>query len=260
MECVCHIRFAWVLSLGIALLATPLLAQPTPSTQQAVELSQKAVTFFNAGDYNSALALFQRAYQLSNSPSLLYSSGRCHQKLGDEKAAREAFCSYLSTSDTMRRTEANSALKEITPPGEEPCPVVSPLTPTIGPDETANPTSAPAGNQDFLKQGKKILLDSGHLLKAFTIQNIIKQGKALPYSLFLVGSVAGASALLLSNCNDCDESTKKNHTAGVLLALTADLSFVTGGITLIRARKKKVDTAPSLKQNDATTAIQATNE
>jgi tetratricopeptide (TPR) repeat protein len=206
-------RLGMVLGLLGILLASPVIAQPVANPanlKKAQKLSEEAAKFFFKNDFQKALSLFQQAYELNQSPPLLYNIGVCYQKLSQPEEAQKAFCEYLTTPDTLRRDKATAALKEINPSGK--------LCPKDG-----------ANKHPFL----------------------------LSESLFLAGGLAGTGSILMrlvapggpgalfpQNVDDANTITLLNHTMGAALALTADLSFIAGGITLLRAKKKqKTDVA-----------------
>ncbi len=70
-------------ALVLLLLAAPAFAQPTDDAQaQAGAVYQQGVSAFKAGDFQTALERFERAYKLDPSPILLYNLARAHQEMG----------------------------------------------------------------------------------------------------------------------------------------------------------------------------------
>jgi len=77
----------------------PLLAATTPDASrkaEAEERRQRALQFYDAGDYQAALGEFERANQLMPSFRLLYNLGVVSMALGDSASAYDYFQSYLT--------------------------------------------------------------------------------------------------------------------------------------------------------------------
>lgn len=100
--------------------AAPALAQDQPSRgtdEVAKGLFQAGKAAYEAGDYKEALQRFQEAYDRSKRPQLLYNIGLATDRLRYNRAALEAFESYLrQVPDSENRIEVENrirALKEV---------------------------------------------------------------------------------------------------------------------------------------------------
>jgi hypothetical protein len=80
-------------------LVAPAVAQPPKPTdaqrQQAGDLVKQAITKSQAGDHQSAIELYQNAYDLVPIPILLSNIGTEYQQLHKLYDARKYFCRYL---------------------------------------------------------------------------------------------------------------------------------------------------------------------
>src|SRR5262245_31511789 len=76
----------------VCLLATPALAQVPEEAKRAFTDGKAA---FDAGDYEKALALFQRADAIAPAPNLSYNIGNCLERMGRFMEAADAFQRYL---------------------------------------------------------------------------------------------------------------------------------------------------------------------
>ena len=84
--------------------SSPALAQTTPS-ETDVELARThfgtAEAYYERGEYGLALENFQRAFDLSGEPDLLYNISLTHQHLGDSASAADALERYLRTASRV---------------------------------------------------------------------------------------------------------------------------------------------------------------
>ena len=108
---------AIALFLGV-LGATPLArAQPEPSAEARAHFG-RAVDLFEAGDLRAALVEFERAYELSARPSLLFNLAATHQALHEYPEAVDALRRFLAATEGQRsrqRAEAERALRGLLP-------------------------------------------------------------------------------------------------------------------------------------------------
>ncbi|MDD5305843.1 MAG: tetratricopeptide repeat protein [Deltaproteobacteria bacterium] len=87
----------------------PKIVTPPPATaatseedaaQASTDTAKKSFVagseHYAAGRYAEAAAEFQKAYDLTRSPEILYNIGRCHEELKDEKQAISDYETYLS--------------------------------------------------------------------------------------------------------------------------------------------------------------------
>lgn len=120
-------RWWWAaVTLGAGLLgaARPAAAQTDPAPPSADAMTEarahfeRAVQLFESGDPRAALAEFERAYALSQRPSLLFNLGATHQALHEYPEAIDALRRFLSATEGQRsrqRGEAERALREMEP-------------------------------------------------------------------------------------------------------------------------------------------------
>lgn len=105
-----------------AFTASPAWADDATSAEEAPAedpraLFQEGQTAYNAGRYDTALARWQRAYELSGRSALLYNIAQAHSRLGrvpEEKAALEAFIAADDANQELKLTaeERLSSLEE----------------------------------------------------------------------------------------------------------------------------------------------------
>ncbi|MFK8002824.1 MAG: tol-pal system YbgF family protein [Polyangiales bacterium] len=109
--------------LALCLLSLPLSAQAqpaeaaSPETEQADTDGDARAAFaagsdaFEAGAYDGALRLFERSYELSGQPELLYNIGHCHDRLRNDQQAVASFEAYLEARpDAATRTAVEQRL------------------------------------------------------------------------------------------------------------------------------------------------------
>ena len=88
--------------------APPAPVAPTPDLQEAKLHFQQAVALFNDGNFNAALAEFQRAYDLRPSPGVLYNIGLTQKALFRYDEAVDTLERYLAEETKLspeRRAE-----------------------------------------------------------------------------------------------------------------------------------------------------------
>ncbi len=91
--------------------ASPVLAQPSKprGAETAVDVSAKARAAYERGAFREAIELYERAYALEQSPTLLFNLGRCYEALAGEadlRAAVEKYAAYLAASKDAPDREA----------------------------------------------------------------------------------------------------------------------------------------------------------
>ncbi|MDB4968282.1 MAG: hypothetical protein JWN44_3971 [Myxococcales bacterium] len=70
------------------------------STEVQVErLAADAVNAYRGADYNRAVELLQRAYEIRQVPALLYNMAKAYDKLGDVEHAADAYRRYADSAD-----------------------------------------------------------------------------------------------------------------------------------------------------------------
>lgn len=90
-------------------------AQRTARDAQALQLYQAGETAFAAGEYDSALQLFESAYELSHRPGLLYNMGHSADRLRRDQDAIRWFEAYLreAPADGTNRDEAERRVRAL---------------------------------------------------------------------------------------------------------------------------------------------------
>ena len=123
MECGSNQNACAMRALGVVLVCVTLavpasgFAQWTTAARdaQALQLYQAGETAFAAGEYDSALQLFESAYELSHRPGLLYNMGHCADRLRRDEDAIRWFDAYLEAApaDAANREEAERRLRAL---------------------------------------------------------------------------------------------------------------------------------------------------
>lgn len=80
---------------------------------EARERFDRGLQLFNEHRYDASLAEFQRAYQISPNPIVLYNLGRVHAALGQSVEATDAFESYLSQDTTLNAQRRATVQQEL---------------------------------------------------------------------------------------------------------------------------------------------------
>jgi tetratricopeptide (TPR) repeat protein len=88
------VLLAAMMFLGLALDVSPAAAQSSADEEARVHFEAGRVAF-SRGRYESALASFQEAYELSQRPALLYNIGTTYDRLRRDREAIEAFEQFL---------------------------------------------------------------------------------------------------------------------------------------------------------------------
>ncbi len=104
-------------------------AAPAPELQEAKVHFQQAVALFNDGNFNAALAEFQRAYDLRPSPGLLYNIGLTQKALFRYDEAVDTLERYLA-EETKLSPERRAECLQLT---TEMKALLAPITITIEP-------------------------------------------------------------------------------------------------------------------------------
>lgn len=74
---------------------TPVRSWSQEVDETVMNLAQAAASLSNAGDFEGAVKLYLKAYELSKAPLLLYNAARVRDKNGDLSRARELYERYL---------------------------------------------------------------------------------------------------------------------------------------------------------------------
>lgn len=73
-------------------------AQTADATAKAKQLYDDAVTNYNLGHYDEALASFEKAYRLRHDPIFLFNLGQCQRQLRRYEDAERSYRAYLRES------------------------------------------------------------------------------------------------------------------------------------------------------------------
>lgn len=95
MRVVTKLLVPLTLALGL-LAAQPSAARAQRAQKPAAEHFTRAVALFNEGDLRASLVEFQKAYELSPNPSVLYNIGQVHYQLQEYAAALRALTRFLA--------------------------------------------------------------------------------------------------------------------------------------------------------------------
>jgi tetratricopeptide (TPR) repeat protein len=136
--------------LSVVLMAGSLQAQPpTPDSHddEARGLFLAGRAAFDGGRYEEAMGHFERAYELSRRPGLLYNIGHTAQLMGTRDRAIEAFEQYLALNPEGDRRDTVEARLSVLRREPDPAPdgqtdVVEP--PHVPPEQAPDPVEAPS--------------------------------------------------------------------------------------------------------------------
>ncbi len=81
--------------------------------QKAKILYQQGVTYLKKGYYSDAAKEFEKAYDYSKDPAMLYNMGSALEKSGDIKAAFLAYEKYISQDGVEKKEQLLSHMAEI---------------------------------------------------------------------------------------------------------------------------------------------------
>ena len=174
-------RLTAVAAIGLVAAATPVAAQPAPaapapSDAPTGDKKEQARAYVNAGlrahdqgDYDAAIALYQRAYDLVPHPALFFNMGQSHRLAGRRREALDMYRRYLTEvptgaladqtriwiaaleSEPANEPPAERGPSEVAPADASPIPSGAPgaLTATAeersSPDDLARPWRIAAG-------------------------------------------------------------------------------------------------------------------
>jgi tetratricopeptide (TPR) repeat protein len=99
---------AWSVVVLLGVLATAARAHAETAEAQVERLAAEAVNAYKGADYNRAIDLLQRAYEIRQVPALLYNMAKAYDKLGDVDHAYETYRRYADSADADPRLKAKS--------------------------------------------------------------------------------------------------------------------------------------------------------
>jgi hypothetical protein len=146
--------------------ATGSRAHAESAEAQVERLASEAVNAYRGADYNRAVELLTRAYEIRQVPALLYNLAKAYDKLGDVDHAYDTYRRYADSADADPRlktkSEARLAVLEVArrkkaaaqqaiepkPQPAQPQPVQPPPQPAqLEPSKPAAPTPAEVAQQ-----------------------------------------------------------------------------------------------------------------
>ena len=213
-------QLVFALLIGLSFKAS---AQAGPSTEELAKAEQRFAegeAYYDLGKYAEALAAYEDAYLLSKAPELLYNTAQCYRLLGNYEEAIKRYNTYLRrVPDSPIRVNVEKLIAESEASLRAgPTPSTAKVGPTSAPIDTPGPS-----------------------LARFV----------LPAGLAVLGVGLGASFLVFEKKTESQGGFgPSRRQAGIALALSADLSFVTSGVTLFLALRKK-----PTKQDDAAVGL-----
>ncbi len=102
---------AWVVAV-VALLASTATAQRARAAEsaetQVERLAAEAVNAYRGAEYNRAVELLTRAYEIRQVPALLYNLAKAYDKLGDVEHAYDAYRRYADSADADPKLKAKA--------------------------------------------------------------------------------------------------------------------------------------------------------
>lgn len=96
------------LVVGVVLTASPPRAWAEPPEAQVERLAADAVNAYRGADYNRAVELLQKAYEIRQVPALLYNMAKAYDKLGDVEHAEDAYRRYMTSLDADPKLKAKA--------------------------------------------------------------------------------------------------------------------------------------------------------
>ena len=229
-----------LIALGVCLLSLrPATAQDGGKTtdaeaQRAFEAGANA---YEEGRFREALAAFERSYELSHRPKLLFNIGRAADGDGQAQRAVDAYKAYLLAfpkAENVKFVESriskmNAVLMEQRPKTASSAPPGTPLNAT-----------------PFVQQLLK---------RRYDLEKAVSKGgpteQRPPRVLMAVGagaSVLGGALLAIATGTKGDDQRYNYRVAGSLVFLSASVATVVTGGIMLRVRKNRVRRTAELKE------------
>jgi tetratricopeptide (TPR) repeat protein len=100
---------AALLSLAMVMaVALPSRARTESAEAQVERLAAEAVNAYRGADYNRAVELLTKAYEIRQVPALLYNLAKAYDKLGDVDHAADAYRRYVASLDADAKLKAKA--------------------------------------------------------------------------------------------------------------------------------------------------------
>ena len=108
LNAVSSVRASLVVLAVMVVAATPGRARAESAEAQVERLAAEAVNAYRVADYNRAVELLSRAYDIRQVPALLYNMAKAYDKLGDIDRACEIYRRYADSADADPRLKAKA--------------------------------------------------------------------------------------------------------------------------------------------------------
>lgn len=93
---------------ALVALTAPTRARAESAEAQVERLASEATNAYRGADYNRAVELLQRAYEIRQVPALLYNMAKAYDKLGEVDKAYEAYRRYSDSADADAKLKAKA--------------------------------------------------------------------------------------------------------------------------------------------------------
>ncbi|MCU1281020.1 MAG: hypothetical protein JWM53_4566 [bacterium] len=154
---------AWIVVALAGVAATGGRAHAESAEAQVERLAADAVTAYRGADYNRAVELLQRAYEIRQVPALLYNMAKAYDKLGDVEHAYDAYHRYADSADAdpKLKSKADARLvvleearrkKAASQRAVEPKPLPAQPLPAPQPAQVEAPKAPPPPTADEIKE------------------------------------------------------------------------------------------------------------
>jgi tetratricopeptide (TPR) repeat protein len=108
LNAVSSVRASLVVVAVMVVAVTPGRARAESAEAQVERLAAEAVNAYKVADYNRAVELLSRAYDIRQVPALLYNMAKAYDKLGDVDRAYEIYRRYADSADADPRLKAKA--------------------------------------------------------------------------------------------------------------------------------------------------------
>jgi len=210
---------------------------------------------YRRGDYEGALANFQKAYKYSQKPELVFNIARCNELLGNLEAAIQFYTEYLKSdppnAEILKARVENLRLRAAKgTPVKEPGPSSQAMeaSPTSASPTSAPPASAPASGQEPVTPTSRPLRLPGWIL--------VGAGGALLVTGALLGWQASVKAkeiddasrsvprVSFEDCEDTERAGKGLQTGAIISLAVGGAAAAAGAVLLILdSRGKRAERA-----------------
>lgn len=219
----------------------PALAAGDPNEEAKIHF-KSGESYYNRGDWATAMREFEESYALSKKGALLFNIGLCREKLGDWRAAAEALRAYLvvpeSAHDRVMVSEKLKRLDELVKQQEDAQKATAPLKVPEAPPVTEPPPDP----HRYRKVGWSIVGVGAGALLGSLVTGLIAHNH--------YGSLANACG---DSAMDCPADFAASRDTGRSLALASDVLLGVGvaaalvGVVLVvvKVKDRPVALAPA---------------